>query len=56
MKRGPWKRIRSARTIGARQVAEGGQMIDFLPWKTQQEIRRLLGVSHPDDPGNASRR
>jgi hypothetical protein len=34
------------------QLAEGAQIIDYLPWKTQQEIRRLLRISDPDNPGH----
>ena len=30
------------------QVVEGADLIDYLPWQTQQEVRQLLRISDPD--------
>ncbi len=30
------------------QVVEGSDLIDYVPWQTQQEIRQLLRISDPD--------
>ena len=33
------------------QIRTGIEVMDLLPWKTQQEFRRLLKISDPDTPG-----
>jgi hypothetical protein len=33
------------------QLADEGKTVEYLPWRTQQDIRRLLKINDPDTPG-----